>query len=70
MKKRIPKSECTQKTEWDKPILKILTFWSKSKFKLGQSFFFLFLGGSDQVKPGRLGQTGQILVENDVIMTS
>ena len=26
MKKRIPKLKCTRKTEWDKSVLKILTF--------------------------------------------
>ena len=32
-----------QKTEWDRPFLKILTFWSKSKFNLVKAFsFFLF----------------------------
>ena len=64
MKKRISKLECTQKTEWNRPILKILTFWSKSKFYLVKAFsfsfsfffFFFFAGGSDRVKfPGRSG---------------
>ena len=32
MKKRISKSECTRKTKWNRSFLKILTFWSKSKF--------------------------------------
>ena len=43
MKKRISKSECTRKTEWNRPFLKILTFWSNSKFYLVKAFFFLFL---------------------------
>ena len=40
MKKRISKSECTRKTEWNRQFLKILTFWSKSKFYLVKAFFF------------------------------
>ena len=40
MKKQISKSECTRKTEWNRPFLKILTFWSKSKFYLIKAFFF------------------------------
>ena len=72
MKKRISKSECTRKTEWNRPFLKILTFWSKSKFYLVKafsfSFFFylnfFFAGGSDQVIcPGRSNR----LVWDDVI---
>ena len=56
MKKRISKSECTQKTEWNRPFLKILIFWSKSKFYLVKAFFFFFAGGSDRVRfPGRSG---------------
>ena len=59
MKKRIPKSKNTRKTEWDKPILKILTFWSKSKFKLGQSFFFFFFIFCRRFGPNQwTGQTG------------
>ena len=41
-KKRIPKLECTRKTEWNRPFLKILTFWSKSKFYLVKTFSFSF----------------------------
>ena len=65
MKKRISKLEFTQKNEWNKPFLKILTFWSKSKFYLVKAFsfpflffflFFFFAGGSDRVRfPGRSG---------------
>ena len=42
MKKQISKSECTRKTEWNRPFLKILTFWSKSKFYLVKAFSFSF----------------------------
>ena len=75
MKKRISKLECTQKNEWSKPFLKILTFWSKSKFYLVKAFsfpflffsFFFFLqavrtGLGSQVGPGQTG-----VVEDDVI---
>ena len=76
MKKRISKLECTQKTEWNRPILKILTFWSKSKFYLVKAFsfsfsffffFFFFLqvvrtGSSFQVGPGQTE-----VLEDDVI---
>ena len=41
MKKRVPKSECTQKIEWDRSVLKILTFWSTFAQK---STFFLEIG--------------------------
>ena len=40
-KKQIPKLECTWKIEWDRPLLKILTFWSKSKVHLVKAFFSL-----------------------------
>ena len=75
MKKQISKSECTRKTEWNRPFLKILTFWSKSKFYLVEAFsfsfsfflfffFFFFAGGSDWVRfPGRSNR----LVGDDVI---
>ena len=57
MKKQISKSKCTRKTEWNRPFLKILTFWSKSKFYLVKAFFFFnffFASGSDRVRfPGR-----------------
>ena len=60
MKKQISKLECTRKTEWNRPFLKILTFWSKSKFYLVKAFFFLIFflqavrTGSDfQVDPGQ-----------------
>ena len=61
MKKRVPKSECTRKIEWDRSVLKILIFWSRSKVYLVKAFFFLsplffffFAGGSDRVRfPGR-----------------
>ena len=42
MKKQISKLECTRKPEWNRPFLKILTFWSKSKFYLVKAFFFFF----------------------------
>ena len=73
MKKRTSKSECTRKTEWNRPFLKILTFWSKSKFYLFKvfsfSFFFFYLiffvGVSDRVRfPGRSGSN---LVGYDII---
>ena len=59
IKKRISKSKCTRKIEWNKPFLKILTFWSKSKFYLVKAFSFsfsFFVCGSDRVRfPGRSG---------------
>ena len=74
MKKRISKLECTRKPEWNRPFLKILTFWSKSKFYLVKAFsfssfflfnfFFFFAGGSNRVRfPGR----SNWLVGDDVI---
>ena len=70
MKKQISKSECTRKTEWNRPFLKILTFWSKSKFYLIKAFsfsfffFFFFVGGSDWVRfPSRSNR----LVGDDII---
>ena len=48
MKKRIPKSEYTRRTKWNRPFFKILTFWSNSKFYLVKAFFFA--GGSDWVR--------------------
>ena len=49
MKKRVPKSECTRKIKWDRSVLKILTFWSRSRsrvhlvkaFSLYPFFFYL-----------------------------
>ena len=82
MKKQISKSECTRKTKWNRPFLKILTFWSKSKFYLVKAFsfsFFLFNfffsrqfgpGQDEWVKPNRPGQMGQTVVGGDVIKTS
>ena len=73
MKKWVPKSECTRKIEWDRSVLKILTFWSRSRVYLVKAFFFLspfffFEGvrtesgcGSVRVKPG------QTLVGGDVM---
>ena len=56
MKKWIPKLKCTQKIEWDRPTF---TFWSKSKFKLGQSsFFFFFFGVGSLDRVRWMGQTG------------
>ena len=67
MKKRILELECMRKTEWDRPLLKILTFLVKVKGPLGQSFFFslsfffsfLVSGGSDRVGPVQTGSVGQ-----------
>ena len=62
--------EC-RKTEWDRPFLKILTFWSKSKIHLVKAFsfifiYFLFTGNSDWVRfPGQSRSTA--VVEDDVI---
>ena len=48
MKKWVPKSECTRKIEWDRSVLKFLTFWSWSKvylvnvFSFTLFFFFFF----------------------------
>ena len=71
MKKRISKSECTRKTEWNRPFLKILTFWSKSKFYLVKAFFFFCrrfgLGQDERVKLGQHGQTDQTIMGGDVI---
>ena len=69
MKKRVPKSECTRKIEWDRFVLKILTFWSRSKVHLAKAFFtffffFFFESGSDRVK--FLGRSNR-LVGDDVI---
>ena len=65
MKKRISKSECTRKTKWNRPFLKILTFWSKSKLYLVKTFsfssFFLFKIFLQPVRTGsgfQVGQTG------------
>ena len=49
------------------PFLKILTFWSKSKFYLVKAFFFFFsqavrIGSGFQVGPGQTQ-----VVEDDVI---
>ena len=38
MKKWVPKSECTRKIEWDKSVLAILTFWSRSRVHLVKAF--------------------------------
>ena len=77
MKKRIPKSECTRKIEWDRSILKILTFCWRAKVHLVKTFspffFFFFIScGSDRIRfpgqTGSAGQTGQTgIVEDDVI---
>ena len=75
MKKRVPKTECTRKIEWDRSVLKILTFWSRSRVHLVKAFFFSFFlnffflqavrtgsgCGSVRVKPG------QNLVGGDVM---
>ena len=57
MKKQVPKSECTWKIEWDRSVLKILTFWSRSRVHsvkaFSFSFFFylkFFAAGSDRVR--------------------
>ena len=72
MKKRVPKLECTRKIKWDRSVLKILTFWSRSRvhlvkaFSFSSFFFYLkfFAAGSDRVKfPGRSNR----LVGDDVI---
>ena len=59
MKKRILKLECTWKTEWNRPFLKFLTFWSKSKLYLVKafSFSFSFLQAA-RTGSGWTGQTG------------
>ena len=62
MMKRIPKLECTQKTEWDKPLLKILTFWSKSKVHLVKVFFKFFLQAI-QTRSWWMSQTGSAWVK-------
>ena len=79
MKKWVPKSECTRKIEWDRSVLKFLTFWSWSKVRLVQAFkfnlilFFFFLRDSDpgqisgsvRVGPGRIWANGSAV--DDVI---
>ena len=62
MKKRVPKSECTRKIEWDRSILKILTFWLRSKVHLVKVFSlsFFFLGGSDPGQISKLVKSGQL----------
>ena len=76
MKKWISKSECTRKIEWDRFILKNLTFWSRSRVHLVKAFFIFFFffffkiiflqpvqtGSGSQVGPGQTG-----VVEDDVI---
>ena len=62
MKKRVPKSECTRKIEWDRSVLKILTFWSRSKFHLVKAFsltpfFFFFAGNLD---PGQISRSVRV----------
>ena len=59
--------ECTWKIEWERSVLKILTFWSRSKaylvktFFFSLSFFFFFFlqavrtGSGFQVGPGQTG---------------
>ena len=77
MKKWVPKSECTRRIEWDRSVLKILTFWSRSRvhlvkaffFSLFLKFFFFFLQavrtgsgcGSVRVKPGQTLVGGDIM---------
>ena len=65
MKKRVPKSECTRKIEWDRSVLKILTFWSRSRVYLVKAFFFFFfflqavqIGSGFQVGPGQTRVVG------------
>ena len=62
MKKWISKSECTQKTEWNRPFLKILTFRSKSKLYLVKTFsfssFFLFkIFFCSRFEPGQVSRS-------------
>ena len=82
MKKRISKSECTRKTEWNRPFLKILTFRSKSKLYLVKTFsfssFFLFkifflqpvrTGSGFQVGPGQTGVVGDDVMALRLVST-
>ena len=65
------------KIEWDKSVLKILTFWLRSRVHLVEAFFFFFffcrrfgpgpVSRSVRVNPGRFGQMGQTVVGGDVI---
>ena len=69
MKKRISKLECIRKTEWDRPILKILTFWSKSKFNMVKAFFFFlgrWFGSGSEFWVGLINESNRI-VEDGVI---
>ena len=65
--------ECTRKTEWDKFVVKILTFWSKSKVQLVQSspfilFYLLliFLGCSDPGQISGLGPRNRVKLKWEV----
>ena len=74
MKKQVPKSKCTRKIKWDRSVLKILTFWSRSKVRLVKafslSFFFFFFeavrtGSAFRVGSGQIWTNGS--AEDDVI---
>ena len=72
MKKRVPKSECTRKIEWDRSVLKILTFWSRSRVYLVKAFFFFFFFFCRRFGPGPVSRSvrvkpGQTLVGGDVM---
>ena len=69
MKKRVPKSKCTRKIEWDRSVLKIFTFWSRSKVHqvkaFSLSFLFFFFGR--QFGPGPVSRSVKPVSGGDVI---
>ena len=71
MKKRVPKSECTRKIEWDRFVLKILTFWSRLKVHLAKAFFtlsfFFFLQAVQTRSSFQVGLGQTRVAEDDVI---
>ena len=69
MKKWVPKSECTQKIEWDKFVLTILTFWSRSRVHLVKAFslslfliylFYLFIYFCRRFGPGQVSRSVRV----------
>ena len=74
MKKRVPKSECTRKIEWDRSVLKILTFWSRSRVYLVKAFFlslpfffFFFFFFGRRFGPGPVSRSVKPVSGGDVI---
>ena len=73
MKKRVPKSECIRKIEWDRSVFENFDFLVKVKGLLGQSiFFFFFFFFCRRFGPGPVSRSvrvkpGQTLVGGDVM---